>query len=252
MTGFLDGLLNAPTWVVLGLVGLVVFAEDALFVGFVLPLFTLSYASGAFGTDRESRSLVWLMTRPIPRGGIYLAKFLGTLPWCVAFGLGGFVAVCMAGGAPGREALALYWPAAAVGTVAFASLFHLVGALFRRPIVIGLVYVFFFETVVAALPGSPASVEIRAGQVLFESCDPGTKTHVGREVSDKALGLALSRTYLTLTFLKETGDRESLSRCLADRFIHIFTVDQLNDADLAKDPAIQNRITQVARICAFG
>jgi ABC-2 type transport system permease protein len=125
-----------------------------VFMGFVLPLFTLSYASGAFGTDRESRSLVWLMTRPIPRSGIYLAKFVGTLPWCLAFGLGGFAAVCLAGGEYGREALSRYWPAAAMATVAFASLFHLVGAIFRRPVVVGLVYVFFFEAVVAALPGS--------------------------------------------------------------------------------------------------
>jgi hypothetical protein len=125
-----------------------------VFFGFVLPLFTLSYASGAFGTDRESRSLVWLMTRPIPRSGIYLAKFVGTLPWCLAFGMGGFAAVCLAGGPLGREALARYWPAAAMATLAFASLFHLVGAIFRRPAVVGLVYVFFFEAVVAALPGS--------------------------------------------------------------------------------------------------
>jgi hypothetical protein len=54
----------------------------------------------------------------------------------------------------GREALARYWPAAAMATLAFAALFHLVGAVFRRPVVVGLVYVFFFEAVVAALPGS--------------------------------------------------------------------------------------------------
>jgi hypothetical protein len=125
-----------------------------VYLGFVLPLFTLSYASGAFGTERESRSLVWLMTRPIPRGGIYLAKFVGTLPWCFAFGLGGFVAICAAGGPHGREALVRYWPAALLATLAFASLFHLVGAIFRRPVVVGLVYIFFFEAVVAALPGS--------------------------------------------------------------------------------------------------
>ena len=125
-----------------------------VFMGFVLPLFTLSYASGAFGTDRESRSLVWLMTRPIPRSAIYLAKFLGTLPWCLAFSLGGFAAVCLAGGPVGREALARYWPAVTMATLAFAALFHLVGAIFQRPVVVGLVYVFFFEAVVAALPGS--------------------------------------------------------------------------------------------------
>ena len=125
-----------------------------VFLGFVLPLFTLSYATGAFGTDRESRSLVWLMTRPIPRSGIYLAKFVGTLPWCLAFGVGGFAAVGLAAGKIGREALAMYWPAAVMASVAFAALFHLVGAIFRRPVVVGLVYVFFFEALVAALPGS--------------------------------------------------------------------------------------------------
>ncbi len=124
------------------------------FFGFVLPLFALAYATAAFGTDRESRSLVWLMTRPIPRSGIYLAKFLGALPWCLAFGLGGFAAVCAVGGPFGREALARYWPAVLAATVAFASLFHLVGAVFRRPVVVGLVYVFFFEAVISALPGS--------------------------------------------------------------------------------------------------
>lgn len=124
------------------------------FVGFVLPLFTLAFASGALGTERESRSLVWLLTRPLPRPAIYLATFLGALPWCLLFGVGGFAALCLAGGAVGREAFAAFWPAAVGGTVAFAALFHLIGATFRRPVVVGLVYVFFFEALVALLPGS--------------------------------------------------------------------------------------------------
>lgn len=124
------------------------------FVGFVLPLFTLAFASGAIGTERESRSLIWLLTRPLPRPAVYLATFLGALPWCVLFGVGGFAALCLAGGGLGREAFARFWPAAAGGTVAFAALFHLIGAAFRRPVVVGLVYVFFFEALVAALPGS--------------------------------------------------------------------------------------------------
>jgi ABC-type transport system involved in multi-copper enzyme maturation permease subunit len=124
------------------------------FVGFVLPLFTLAFASGAIGTERETRSLIWLVTRPLPRAAVYLATFLGVLPWCLAFGVGGFAALCLAGGDLGREAFAAFWPAAVGGTVAFAALFHLVGATFRRPVVVGLVYVFFFEALVAALPGS--------------------------------------------------------------------------------------------------
>jgi len=46
VTSFIDQILNAPTWAVLGIVGLVVFAEDALFVGFVLPGETAAILGG--------------------------------------------------------------------------------------------------------------------------------------------------------------------------------------------------------------
>src|SRR5437660_657611 len=82
----------------------------------------------------------------LPRWAVYLAKFLGVLPWCLLASLGGFAALCAAGGEYGARALQTYWPAAVAGTVGFAALFHLVGAVFRRPAVVGLVYAFFFET----------------------------------------------------------------------------------------------------------
>lgn len=135
--------LRFSRWVVFG-----------LFLGFVMPLFALAYASGAIGTEREGRTLLWLSTRPMPRGGIYLAKFLGVLPWCLAVSFLGFAAVCLVGGDVGRQAFRVYLPSILAGTVGLAALFHLIGAVFRRPAVVGLVYVFFFETLVANLPGS--------------------------------------------------------------------------------------------------
>ncbi len=135
--------LNFSRWVVF-----------TMYLGFLLPLFTLAYASGAFGSEREGRTLIWLHTRPLPRWAVYLAKFLGVLPWCLAASVGGFAVLCLAGGELGLRALTTYWPAAVGGTVGFAALFHLVGAVFRRPAVVGLVYAFFFETLVANLPGS--------------------------------------------------------------------------------------------------
>ena len=90
----------------------------------------------------------------MPRWSVYLAKFLGGLPWCLLASGGGFVVLCLAGGSLGQRALQTYWPAVVAGTISFAALFHLIGALFRRPAVVGLVYIFFFETLVANLPGS--------------------------------------------------------------------------------------------------
>jgi ABC-2 type transport system permease protein len=123
-----------------------------LFLGFLLPLFSLSFATGALGQEREGRSLVWLMTRPLPRSGVYLAKFLGMLPWCLALTVGGFGLLCLAGGEVGRRAFLLYAPGVFAGSVAFAALFHLFGALLPRPSIIALLYAFFFETLLSELP----------------------------------------------------------------------------------------------------
>lgn len=47
MTGLVDRILGLPGWLVLVVAGLVVFAEDALFVGFVLPGETAAFLAGA-------------------------------------------------------------------------------------------------------------------------------------------------------------------------------------------------------------
>ncbi|CAN5123130.1 hypothetical protein BH11PLA2_BH11PLA2_14010 [soil metagenome] len=130
------------------------FVVFGIFHSFLLPLFTLAFASGALGSEREGRTLIWLVTRPMPRWAVYVAKFLGVLPWCVAVGLFGFACLCLAGGEVGRLAFSVYWPSVIGGSVALAALFQLIGAIFRRPAIVGLVYLFFFETLVANLPGS--------------------------------------------------------------------------------------------------
>lgn len=124
-----------------------------LYLAFLLPLFTLAYASGAIGGEREGRTLLWLTTRPLPRWAVYLAKLTATLPWCVAVCGLAFGVLGLAGGEQGRKAIALYWPQALAGAVAFGCVFHMIGAVFRRPTIVALVYVFFFEVLVASLPG---------------------------------------------------------------------------------------------------
>ncbi|MFO0938880.1 MAG: ABC transporter permease subunit [Gemmataceae bacterium] len=126
----------------------------ALYLGFLLPLINLAFASGAIGAEREGRTLIWLLTRPQPRFALYVAKFLGVLPWSLLVSLAGLVAVCLSGGPVGQEAFRTFAPAVAVGSVAYSALFHLLGAVIRRPAVMGLAYIFFFETLVANLPGS--------------------------------------------------------------------------------------------------
>src|SRR5439155_17374495 len=133
-----------------------------IFTTFLLPLCSLSFATEALGREREQRNLVWTLTRPLPRPAVYLGKFVALLPWCLVLNLAGFGLICLAGGEPGRAALGLYWPAVVMGTVAFAALFHLMGALFRRPAVVAILYAFFLETVMGNLPG-----HLKRGSISF-------------------------------------------------------------------------------------
>ncbi len=137
--------------------GLFVFSNVvvfALFTTFLLPLLSLSFATEGLGREREGQTLTWLLSRPLPRASIFLGKFLALLPWCLALNLGGFAGLCLAGGAPGRLAWQIYWPAVLLGTLTFAALFHLFAACLRRAAVLALLYAFFFETVLGNMPGN--------------------------------------------------------------------------------------------------
>jgi hypothetical protein len=123
-----------------------------LFTTFLLPLWSLSFATEALGREREDRNLLWLLTRPLSRPAIYLAKYLAVLPWALGLNLGGFAVLCLAAGEPGQTALGLYWPAVFWGTLAFTALFHLMGAWFRRAAVVAILYSFFLETILGNLP----------------------------------------------------------------------------------------------------
>jgi ABC-type transport system involved in multi-copper enzyme maturation permease subunit len=135
--------LNFSRWVVF-----------TMHLGFLMPLFTLAFASAGFGQERESRTMLWLLTRPLPPWAIYLGKYLGSLPWCILGSMGGFLVLCLVGGSQGWRAFLVFWPGILAGTLGLSALFHWLGAVVRRPAIVGLVYIFFFETVVANLPGS--------------------------------------------------------------------------------------------------
>jgi ABC-type transport system involved in multi-copper enzyme maturation permease subunit len=154
--------------------GFYVFANWAIFtifLSFLLPIWSLSFATDALGGEREGRTLIWLLNQPMRREFIYLAKFVALLPFSLGFNVGGFALICLAAGKAGTPALRLFWPAVALSTVAFCALFHLMGALVRRPAVVAIVYSFFLETVLGNLPGKMKQVSIGfyARCMMFEA-----------------------------------------------------------------------------------
>jgi ABC-2 type transport system permease protein len=119
---------------------------------FLLPLWTIAFAIEGIGREREAQNLLWVLTRPLPRPAVYLAKYVALLPWCLLLNLGGFALICLVGGRVGLLALELYWPAVLCATFAFAALYHLLAATFRHAAVLALLYSFFIEMVAGNLP----------------------------------------------------------------------------------------------------
>jgi ABC-2 type transport system permease protein len=124
-----------------------------MLASFLLPLWTLTFASESLGRARETRTLTWLLLRPLPRWSIYVASYVSALPGSLVLNVGGYVVFCLLGGAAGRFVLPLYGLPILLGTLAFAAFFQLLSVTFARAGILGLLYVFFFETIVGNLPG---------------------------------------------------------------------------------------------------
>jgi ABC-type transport system involved in multi-copper enzyme maturation permease subunit len=150
---------------------MIVLSGPSLLLNFLLPIWSLSFATDSLGGERESRSLIWLLTRPLPRPLIYLAKFVSVLPWTLGLNLGGFALLCLAGGKPGREAFVLFWPALCCATFPFSALYLLIGTYFRRPAVVAIVYSFFLEIILGNMPGflKRASISFYARCMMYEA-----------------------------------------------------------------------------------
>jgi len=124
-----------------------------VFASLVVPICALAFGTASVGGDREDRTLVFLLVRPIPRFLILLAKFTATLPLVFGLVVGSFWLFCQLAGEPGRTAFPLYLPALVYMTLAYVCLFHLFAVSFRHSTIIALVYALFMELLLGNIPG---------------------------------------------------------------------------------------------------
>jgi ABC-type transport system involved in multi-copper enzyme maturation permease subunit len=124
-----------------------------LFASFIIPICALAYGTTSIGGDREDRTLLFLLIRPLPRGLILLAKLAATLPLVLGLVVGSFYLCCSLVGDVGQLAFERFLPAVFYMTVAYVALFHLFAVAFRHSTIIALVYAIFMELFLGNLPG---------------------------------------------------------------------------------------------------
>lgn len=131
-------------------------AEQVLiptFVVFLMPIFSICYGASGIGGEREDQTLIYLLICPLPRAMVYLVKATAALVLVSLWILLTLFSLCRLAGAAGHGMFLMFVPASLLGGLAYASLFLLVGALFRHGTIISLVYWFFLEVLFGNLPG---------------------------------------------------------------------------------------------------
>jgi len=128
----------------------------------IVPLVALVMSSAVVAEEIEDRTITYLFTRPVPRASILIGRWLAALTVVLVFlGLSSAVVVRLLSGlgGPGHAMLPQGFGLRLVQTVllgglVYSALFAALGALFKRPILIGLGYTFVFEGFLGNLPGS--------------------------------------------------------------------------------------------------
>lgn len=132
----------------------------AFFVKFSVPVLGVFYGTSLVADELEDKTITYLFTRPIAREAVLIGKYLAYLACTIFVVLPSIVLVWILvipmGGSLGGNFLDLVKDLGivAAGLAVYGALFAFIGAYFKRPLLIGLAFVFGWETAVVAFPGS--------------------------------------------------------------------------------------------------
>jgi ABC-2 type transport system permease protein len=109
----------------------------------VLPVIALIVGTGVLGSEVDDGTIIHILTKPLPRRDIILAKLLvATIVTALTTAIPLFVVGVLADSVRFGAALAI---GAVVGSLAYSALFLLLSLVTRRPVLLGLVYVLVWE-----------------------------------------------------------------------------------------------------------
>jgi ABC-2 type transport system permease protein len=130
-----------------------------LFVRFVVPVLGVFYGTSLIADEVDDKTITYLFTRPVPRSAVLLGKYLSYLACVVLLVIPSVVVVYFLiipiGGSIGQSFPSLLEDLGMliVGLAAYGALFAFVGASLKRPLIVGLVFTFGWESTVLLIPG---------------------------------------------------------------------------------------------------
>jgi len=129
------------------------------FVRFSVPVLAVFYGTSLIADEVEDKTITYLFSRPIPRGAVLLGKYLAYLVCTIFVVLPAIVLVWLLV-VPIQGSLGAGFPSlltdlglVALGLAVYGALFALFGAVLKRPLLSGLIFIFGWETFALLLPG---------------------------------------------------------------------------------------------------
>jgi ABC-2 type transport system permease protein len=129
------------------------------YLRFTVPVLGVFYGTSLIADEVEDKTITYLFTRPIPKGAVLLGKFLAYLA-CTLFVVLPSVVIVYLCIVPLRGSLGgsfpdllTYLSLLAIGLAVYGSVFAFIGARFKRPLLVGLIFIFGWEQAALAFPG---------------------------------------------------------------------------------------------------
>jgi ABC-2 type transport system permease protein len=129
---------------------------EQLFLPTILPFLALVIGSSALGEERDDGTILYLASTPLPRLAIALPAVAAAALTTVVLCLPGLaIVIALSPGDDGSLSMAA-WAIASVlaGACAYAAVFSALSLRVKRPVVIGLIYVLFWEGSIATFAPS--------------------------------------------------------------------------------------------------
>jgi ABC-2 type transport system permease protein len=129
------------------------------YLRFTVPVLGVFYGTSLMADEVEDKTITYLFTRPIPRGAVLVGKFLAYLACTIFVVLPSVILVYLLivpiRGSLGGSFMDLIKDLSllALGLAAYGAVFAFVGAKFKRPLLIGLIFIFGWEQAALAFPG---------------------------------------------------------------------------------------------------
>jgi ABC-2 type transport system permease protein len=130
-----------------------------LYLRFTVPVLGVFYGTSLMADEVEDKTITYLFVRPIRRGSVLLGKYLAYMACTVFVVLPSvmlvYLLVVPIKGSLGGSFIDLLKDLAllALGLAAYGAVFAFVGAKFKRPLLVGLIFIFGWEQTVLWFPG---------------------------------------------------------------------------------------------------